>query len=156
MASLMIEVRNVENDILFKCSIAGYQFPSKDDDWLLLEVQLIQGVNRFSNIDAAINAHELVSAYEWFLCLSQNRLPRYAHLEFIEPCLSFQFLAAKDGKVRISIKLSHELKPDFPIYQFGRSSDRWNVIFDLGPMDFDAIIKGIRSSIEHFPIRIKS
>jgi len=153
----MLELKNIENHVRLRCEVVGYQFPnSPEDDWCLLKVEIKQGNQLFEKVDQALEATELVEIYEWFKCLSENRLPQYAHLTFTEPCISFEFLSCKNEQVRISVELSHELKPDFELEQFQSKHSDWVIVFELNGKDFEKTIGGIEASINQYPISGKS
>ena len=153
----MFELSNVENKLDFKCQIIGYQFPdSKRDDWCLLKLKVKQGEHYFEQTDPAIETTELERLYDWFKCLSERRLPRFARLSFTEPCISFEFLACTDDSIRISINLSHELKPEFELNQFGFCNNDWKIVFNLDEENISKILENIRQTLELFPVRGKS
>ena len=153
----MLELSNVENKVHLKCQISGYQFPdSKRDDWCLLKLEVKQGEQYFERTDPAIETTELEHLYDWLKCLSERRLPRFASLSFTEPCISFNFLACTDDSVRISINLSHELKPDFELNQLGFSNNDWKIVFNLSKENILTILENIRQTLELFPERGKS
>jgi hypothetical protein len=153
----MIELINIENKIKLGCEIVGYEFLDRiEDNWLLLKVKVEQEGMIFEKIDATLTTTELIDLYEWFKCLAENRLPQYAHLTFTEPCISFNFLSYQNNRVRISIELSHELKPDFEIDQFKTKSIDWNIVFDLDSNVLEKTIVRIGATMNRFPIRGKS
>lgn len=153
----MIELSDVENNVRLRCEIVGYQFPdSPQDDWCLMKVEVEQGDDAFESIDPALEACELVGIYEWFKCLAENRLPRYAHLTFTEPCIGFEFLAYKDDRVRFSVELGHELKPNFDLNQFRPEKRDWVIVFELNRTDINGLLDGIGDAIKQYPIRDKS
>lgn len=150
----MIEFINVDKNVKVKCDIVGYQFPDNfKDNWCLLRVEIKQGDQVFEKVDPALEANELIELCEWFKCLSNNRLPRYAKLTFAEPCLSFEFLACSNNHVRISVELSHELKPEFELEQFNTKHSEWIIVCELDSKDFEKVIKCIEATIDLYPIR---
>lgn len=150
----MIELENIENHVKLKCEVVGYQFPNNHkDNWCLLKVDIKQGDKSFEKIDPALETTELVELREWFKSLSKKRLPRFAKLTFTEPGISFEFLACINEQVRISIKLSHEIKPNFMLEQFRSEHSDWIIVFELNDKDFDKTICGIEAAIKHFPTR---
>ena len=150
----MLKLKNVDESIEFFCNLIGYQFPeSEDDDWCLLSVSVHQKQESCELIDPALETTELIMLLRWFSSLSEGRLPRYSHLTFTEPCISFEFLAFKDSIVRIGIHLSHELKPNFSMYQFCEYSDDWCIIFELDYSSLVNIANNIRSVLERYPVR---
>ena len=153
----MIELTNIENKVSFICEIIGYEFPDiPDNDGCLLRVRIKEGDNFFEVVDPALEATELIYIFEWFQSLSKNRLPRYAHLTFTEPCISFNYLSIKDDIIKISVELSHELKPDFKLDQFGFYDFEWDIVFELSSVDFKQILKSINTTILKYPRRGKS
>lgn len=153
----MIELTNIEHNVILKCDIVGYEFPdSPGDNWCLLRVEVRQGNKSFERIDPALETTELLDLCEWFRCLSESRLPRYSRLTFTEPCISFEFLACKDDQVRISVELSHELKPDFELEQFQSKHSEWTIVFELNSKDFEKTLTGIKEAINQYPMREKS
>ena len=150
----MFELSNVENNVQIECKITGYQFPANTkDDWCLLKVAVRQDTEYFELIDPAIESSELKNLHTWFTCLAERRLPRFASLNFTEPCISFDFLAYSNDIVRISINLSHELKPEFKLKQFGLTDNNWNIVFDLDVYEISKILNGIRQTLDLFPER---
>lgn len=153
----MIKLKNIENNIELQLAVIGYQFPdNSEDDWCLVNTVVIQGNDKFEVTDPALETTEITSTLEWFKCLSVNKLPRFSKLSFTEPCLEFEFLACNNGKVRISVNLSHEMKPSFEINQFNRQSNDWNIIFELCADDFKSIIGNMEAALMQYPTRDKS
>lgn len=153
----MFKLINVENKIELALSVEGYQFPdTPKDDWCFIKVIVKQGDDSFEAIDPALETTELLNILEWFRCLAARKLPRYARLSFTEPCWEFEFLACKDSSVRISISLSHELKPNFDLKQFGLSPSKWKIVFDLGANEFEKVISGIEATALQYPVRGQS
>jgi len=153
----MLELKNMEGHVSIKCEIVSYEFPENPaDDWCLLRVKIKQGENAFEKVDPALEARDVAQLYNWFKSLSENRLPRFAHLEFTEPCISFEFLACKNERVRFSINLSHELKPNFELEQFNSSNTDWCIVFELNTDGFSEVLKGIERTINKYPSRVKS
>lgn len=150
----MLTAKSVGGGVDFQCSVIGYEFPdSAGDDWCLLKVSVAQGADAFERIDPAIEAPDLVKMRDWFDCLSTGRLPRRAHLSFVEPCISFDFLARSDAGIRFGIHLGAELTPPFPLQQFGESIDEWHVVFELPPAAIAEIVVQIDAAIARFPAR---
>jgi hypothetical protein len=150
----MIDLMNSESRVRLKLAIIGYQFPrQRTDNWCLLDVEVTQGDRVFHAVDASLETFDLVGIHEWFLRLSERRLPRWAELTFTEPCLSFQFVSCSDDAVRIGIQLSHEIRPKFALEQSGLRSRRWNVVCELRDEQFEGILEGVAAAIERFPTR---
>jgi len=150
----MLNLKNVENNIELSLEIVDYQFPESDkDDWCLLKATIKQENERCELVDPSLETTELVQLLRWFSSLSEGRLPRYAHLTFTEPCISFKYLAFTGEVVRIAIELGHELKPSFQMKQFGRKYEGWSMVFELNESAFSKIRGGIKSALERCPIR---
>lgn len=150
----MFKLSNVENKVGLELSAEGYQFPeSPKDDWCFVKVIVKQGKDTFEAVDPALETTELVNILEWFKCLSERKLPRYARLCFTEPCLEFEFLACTDSSVRISIHLSHELKPSFDLKQFGLPPSGWGLVFELRENEVYKVISGIEETLLRYPVR---
>lgn len=150
----MIELSNIENQITLKCDVVGYQFPDDlEDNWCLLKVEVKQIEEVFEAIDPALETTDLVTLYDWFKCLSEKRLPKFAEITFVEPCISFEFLTYQNGKIRIAVKLSHELKPNFKLKQFKFYQQEWNIVFVLDDKDFKKILNGIEAVKNQYPSR---
>lgn len=150
----MLTLTNVEKHITLSCEIIGYQFPdSLTDNWCMLKINVSQGDKVFEKIDPALDSRELIAIQHWFKALADKRLPRFAHLTFTEPCLSFEYLACRDDNVRLSINLSHELKPSFEIEQFKSSSKDWRIVFELDDNGFTEALSSLERSIERYPSR---
>ena len=150
----MLELKNVEGNVKFNCEVIGYQFPaSKKDDWCLLKVAIEQAGDHCELIDPAIETTELEQLYNWFSCLAEKTLPRYAHLTFTEPCISFEFLAYRNGLVRMAVHLGHELTPNFKLKQFRSEVSEWVIIFELAEIQFKDILEGIQATLSKYPVR---
>lgn len=150
----MLNLKNVEGSVELNCEIIGYQFPdSKKDDWCLLKVSIKQENERCELVDPALEAAELEQLENWFTCLAEKRLPKYARLTFTEPCISFEFLAYRDGLVRIAVRLGHELKPNFKLKKFRSESSDWGVVFEINERQFEGILSGIRKTLLKYPVR---
>ncbi|GLQ29634.1 WapI family immunity protein [Litoribrevibacter albus] len=150
----MINLTNIEEKINLYIEVAGYEFPEiEDDDWCLLRLRIQQESDSIELVDPAIETTELAQLLHWFSSLVEGRLPEYAHLDFVEPCISFEFLAFKEDVVRISINLSHELSPSFPMRQFGSEANEWSIVFDLGEEQLKSICSGIKKTLDQYPIR---
>ena len=153
----MLNLTNIDNKVQLGLSITGYEFPEQPgDNWLMIMVTVAQAEKVFESADPALQTTDLVDLHDWFECLSSNRLPRYSRLTFIEPCLEFEFLAREESTVRIAIKLNHELKPAFNLEQFGRASENWSIVFNIGKSEFSGILKSLSLAIQQYPIRSKS
>lgn len=153
----MFELKNIEGNVLIKANISGYQFPdSMEDDWCLLSITIKQGPLLFEKIDPALEAKEIVEIHNWFNALASYSLPRYSTLTFVEPCISFDYLAYREGKVRFSIILSHELKPRFELEQFNRSNPEWVIVFELDRVELRVALEGLKNTIEKYTVRERS
>jgi len=153
----MFKLINVENNIELEMVVAGYQFPNSiDDNWCNIKIFIKQADAIFKIVDPALKTTELKIIHEWFKCLAERRLPNYAQLCFIEPCLEFEFLACTNDTVRISINLDHEMKPDFVMTQFGISTLEWSMVFELSKQNIDKITSGIEDALKSYPVRGKS
>ena len=150
----MFKLSNVEGNIDLTVAITDYQFPeSLSDNWCFVKLAVKQGQDTFEVLDPTLETTELLIIREWFACLNERTLPRFACLCFTEPCLQFDFLASSESSVRISINLNHELKPSFDLKQFGRTSSKWNLVFELGVNELNQIISGLDEVLQRLPIR---
>lgn len=153
----MIALDNVDKSVKFKSQVVGYQFPNaknKDDaNWCLLEVDVIHGEKIFHKIDPAIETQDLGRLYDWFTCLSTNTLPRFAHLKFTEPCISFEYLARRNDTVRFSVNLNYELKLNFNICQLGFEDNDWHIVFEIDKSGFDNVLIGLKDAMNKFPFK---
>ena len=153
---IMFKLQNVENRVALELLIEGYQFPDvADDDWCLVRAVVTQGDDVFEVVDPALETTDIIRILDWFKCLAARKLPRSGKLSFIEPCLTFEFLACREDAVRISISLSHEMKPDFVMRQFGLKTSDWKVVFELGNEQFNKIIADIEAVLQRCPVRDK-
>ena len=150
----MLDLLNVDDQVRLECDVVGYQFPDQpNDDWCLIRVDVRQGDESFEKIDAALTASEVVSIRDWFRCLAGERLPRWAHLQFTEPCLGFQFLAMEDAGVRIAVHLNDRLRPPFRLKQLRLETEEWQVVFLLDGEDLARVIERVESQIQTHPVR---
>lgn len=150
----MFDAANIEGRVHLRCEVVGYQLPATlDDDWCVVRVSVRQGQALFERVDAALEASELVEIRDWFRALAVDRLPRYAHLSFTEPCLGFEFLARDDAGVRFAVHLGHELRPPFALEQLGGVDDEWIVVFHLSAPRLTAVADAVEAAIARFPTR---
>ena len=115
----MFDAVNVDGAVQLAFGVTGYEFPDAVDDWCLVRVAIRQGGDPYEAVDPALEATELPRIADWFRALADDRLPRHATLGFTEPCLAFEFLARDDAGVRFAVHLCGELRPPFPLRQFG-------------------------------------
>ncbi len=150
----MLSLKNVDGNVEFTCEVIGYQFPgNNNDDWCFLKVTIKQEGEQCELVDPALEATELVQLENWFTCLAEKRLPKYAHLTFTEPCVSFEFLANRDSVVRIAVHLGHELTPSFKLKQFRAESSDWKIVFEIDEGQFESIRAGIKNTLLKYPVR---
>jgi hypothetical protein len=152
--SKMILFTNVEGRVSIELGIVGYEFPfDTADNWCLLDTKVTQGSRIFHCVDPAVETSELISMRDWFHCLLSRTLPQWGRLWFTEPCLSFEFLSRKDDVVRVGVGLQAEMRPNFRLNQFGRRSQKWNIVCELHNDDLRSIVAELTSSMQKFPIR---
>ncbi len=162
----MLTLKNKEFGTELILKVVDYQFPNNtnnnwhDDNWCMISAKVTQRENLFEVTDPALETIDLQQLLKWFQCLSNRILPQYATLDFIEPCLSFEFIKSEKDWVRISIKLDYEMKPNFLLEQFLSLDDEdtidncdFEMIFDLTQDDFSAVIASLQETIKNFPIR---
>jgi hypothetical protein len=114
----MLDALDVDSRIHLICRVVGYQFPDdQDDNWCLVRVEVDRDGKTFEKVDPALETPDLIVIQDWFRALANDQLPRYAHLTFTEPCLSFEFIAKTDAGIRLAVQLSHELRSGFPLKQ---------------------------------------
>ena len=153
----IINFSDLKNDIRLELTVVGYQFPDESlDNWCLLNATISQENNVFVVNDPAIEAIDLVNILDWFKCIHNRQLPRYATLTFIEPCIEFNFIACCESYVRIAISLNNEMQPDFKFKQFGITLENCNLCFDLNLNDFNLIISNLESLVQLYPFRRKN
>lgn len=152
----MLDVTNIDRNVRVRCEVTAYQFPrSAADDWCMVRVAIEQGPDSFDRSDPALEAGDITKVRDWFGALAEDRLPRYAHLTFIEPCLSFRFLARESGGVRIALDLAAELRPPFPLVQLSRASKEWSIVALLAPDRLAAVAAACDEASRRFPVRSK-
>ena len=149
----MIELTDITNTVNLQFAIVGYEFPDCKDNWCLLKVIVQQNSNRFEKTDPALEIADLQRLYNWFEDLSKSRLPSHAELWFTEPCFSLAFIANRNQKVTISIKLSCELKPDFCFDDLYELHDDWTIVFELTKSNLIAILENLKQWMVKFPPR---
>ena len=150
----MFNATNVDDSVHLQCEIVGYQFPdTPGDDWCLVRVLARHTQKSFEKVDPALEATDLLRIRDWFRSLAADRLPRFAHLTFIEPCLSFQFLATDSAGVRFAVHLGAELRPSFKLCQLSCVTDEWGVVFHLDAERLAAVVAAVEGAIERFPTR---
>ncbi|GLR12104.1 hypothetical protein GCM10007907_08940 [Chitinimonas prasina] len=149
-----IDLWNVEGNVHLTLRVAGYQFPdSPDEDWLLIDLTVHHDDQCFGRIDPAIEVNELLDLRNWFHDLQHRRLPKYATVDFTEPCFTFHFLRSDPAHVRIGVELDAELKPPFPLHQFGFEAQTWQIIFNLSNEQLCTIVAVLDQSLSQYPAR---
>jgi len=111
----------------------------KDTDWIDLKVEVMQAKQHFETTRLSLEVRDIIRLYDWFKCLSENRLPDSSILSFTEPYIRFFYYEKRDNQIKIIVNLWGRLKPDFmPIleseYHFikdGFNSDDWPILFKL-------------------------
>jgi hypothetical protein len=112
-----------------------------------------QGSRSFEKVDPALEAHDLQRIRNWFRALAELRLPRVAHLTFIVPCLSFDFLASNERGVRFAVHLGAELRPPFPLEQLEMVDKDWAIVFCFDPQQLAAIADATDILCTRFVVR---
>lgn len=154
----MLKLKNVEGRIELELSVAGYDPPqSSTTNWCNLKVLVTQDEDVFEETFPAIETTDITKLSTWFQRLAERQLPRFARLSFTEPCIQLAFLAYKEPTVRISVRLSHELKPSFKIKQFRSPFDNpeWEIVFELNDEDFRTIICNLEQIETIYPVRLR-
>lgn len=146
----MIPFENKSEGIFLSLSVEGYQFPECNDDWCNIKLHLNTPAGEFLKVDPALESEELQELLNWFDDLQFRRLPKFAHLCFTEPVISFEFLAVKADTVRVAIHLSHEFKPSFLA---GSQIEPKDYLFDLSKENLIQITTNLRQAIENYPSR---
>jgi len=149
-----IDLWNVEGTVHLTLRVAGYQFPdSPEEDWLLIDLAVHHAGQCFERIDPAMEVNELLDLRNWFHDLQHRRLPEYATVHFTEPCFTFRFLRSSPEHVRIGVELDAELKPPFPLHQFGFESPTWQIVFDLRNEQLHTVVAVLERSLSQYPAR---
>lgn len=107
----------------------------------------------FEKLDPALEAGELVSIRDWFRSLADDRLPRWAHLTFTEPCLGFEFLARDAAGVRFAVDLRAELRPQFRLRQLSAATEQWVVVFHFDAERLALVADAVDGLVAEFPVR---
>jgi hypothetical protein len=150
----MLDLDDIDGSVHVRCDVTAYQFStSRADDWCLVRVVVAQGADSFEKVDPALEAGDILRIRDWFRALAEDRLPRYAHLDFIEPCLSFEFLGATSEGVRLAVHLGAELRPPFPLRQLSHVSDDWAVVFVLASAQLHAVADACEEAGRRLPVR---
>ncbi|GKX58061.1 WapI family immunity protein [Leminorella grimontii] len=157
----MLALTNIEGTVSLTLDVVGYQFPAdEEDNWCLLKVGVIQGRDRFDKVDPSLETGDLTRLYNWFLALSERKLPSCARLDFIEPCLELEYVSHKGDDVTISVTLNCEIRPPFALkcaygrYYGSPGGDKsWKLFFNLGEKDFSSILAALKMSMEKYPSR---
>ena len=150
----ILDALNIDGGVHLQCSVAGYQFPKKlHDDWCFVRVAIRQGSRVFEKIDPALEAHDLSRIRNWFRALADLRLPRVAHLTFVEPCLGFEFLGHDEHGVRFAVHLGAELRPPFSLEQLSEISKEWVVVFRFDAQQLADVASAVDTLCETFAVR---
>lgn len=152
----MIKLKNKENTVELQLDIVGYQFPKTQDNWCLLQVCVQQGDQHFQKTEPALQTTDLKDLYNWFDALANARLPSYACMDFIEPCLSLAYVSYIKQAITIAITLECEIKPNFPRKHPHGHDDNWTLEFELHEQDLIQIRQNIQQWIQNYPSREKN
>lgn len=85
--------------------------------------------------------------------MANGRLPEWAHLNFIEPRLSFEFVARDRDGIRFAVHLRAELRPKFKLRQLSTSTKEWPVVFHFDSERLSAVALAAEAALATFPIR---
>ncbi|MEM7346787.1 MAG: hypothetical protein AAF485_21295 [Chloroflexota bacterium] len=143
----MLNLKNADKTVEFYLTIEDPPSNNPGSRWCLVKVIVIQGEQKFQQIYPALQHLELVEILEWFRRLSKHKLPRFGRLSFTYPCLEFEFLACDDEIIRISIGLRREMRPSFDLRQLNWTFDEWDIVFELGSVEFKTIIGNIQTEL---------
>ena len=122
----------------------------------MVRVVVTHGADSFERVDAAIEAGDLPRIGDWFQALAERRIPRRVRLSFIEPCLSFELLAAEPEGVRFAVHLAAGLRPPFPLRQLSAVSKKWSVVFVLRTEQLVAVATACEETARRLPVRSSS
>ncbi|MEQ9385333.1 MAG: hypothetical protein RIF36_26005 [Imperialibacter sp.] len=106
--------------------IASYQYPytldrDYDGNWLNIYLSVNSQQGNWQTIDPSLLTWEVEELAGWLLDLSDNREPKYRHLEFIEPNISFKLLndfCDNLKQLRIHFKLESRPRSAAPDEEF--------------------------------------
>lgn len=146
----MITFENKNEGVSLSLNVEGYQFPESNDDWCNVKLHLNTPAGEFLKVDPALESEELQDLLKWFEDLQFRQLPKFAHLCFTEPVISFEFLAIKADTVRVAIHLSHEFKPSCIV---GGQIESKDYLFDLSKEDLIQITTNLRQILKKYPSR---
>jgi len=164
-----IVLRNELNDVTFEMTSFGYAH--EEGPWITTRLTATQGENYTENAGQHIESYELSRIGDWFIALSEWKLPSDSSLRFIEPNISFHFLESTSDWVLIGIELEFESELDFiPIqihaidaisfsreeqveYYYNFHNYREMMIFELHKEDLNRITKGLADMIAELPER---
>jgi len=161
--SKMLEFANTQNLITLNIKILDYsqEYDPKDhsdyEDWLDLELELIQEEKQFRSTFPCLEVWHLVSLYKWFKALSEEKIPNSTIIYFLETNLAFEVSGLSEDMVTIHVLLDAEWKPDIKIEQLGPeyyNEDCKNIAaYKEQQKEFN---KGIGFSDDEFPLEDSS
>jgi hypothetical protein len=151
----MLDLTNVEGRVRLRLVVTGEETPNDPYHWLIVRVNVSQDDQSFTADSSALHAEELPGLRDWFTCLTEDRLPRWATLDFTEEELAFKFLAKEPAGVRIGVVLSGGLRPNFRLKQLGLErlgiDYEWQVVCVLDNDQLKECVAGVQATIRRFP-----
>ena len=146
------------NNNTLSFSVKGYEYPDcdkvpdkYDKNWLNVWVKVKNNGGEYEAQDPSMLTWELKELLDWFVSISNGRIPKYKTMRFIEPTIYFELLDKNaDNEVKIRIHLCCELKPE---QLKPNHDDEFVIDVNLSPRDIEDAIAGLKRIIRLYPQR---
>ena len=110
---------NGVNNQTVEMKIVDYEFPEMiegdwDGNWLNIYLNVQSELGNWEIIDPVLTTWDIRVIIDWLYLLSENKIPDYLDLRFIEPNISFILLNKPTDEIKkIKIKFNYEFEPTF-------------------------------------------
>ncbi len=139
--------------------IKGYEYPDCDKDtdkydknWLNVWVKVKSSGGEYEAQDPSMLTWELKELLDWFVSISNGRIPKYKTMRFIEPTIYFELQNENiKEEANINIYLCCELKPKDIIG--ADKEDDYVFATRLSLNEVNGIVNKIKKLIDKYPKR---
>ncbi len=144
------------DDIQFRLTIIGYQFPEMqteeyDSNWLRIRVDVHHPKESWSATDSSLLTYEVAELASWVDAVARGDFGEMK-LGFIEPNMRFSLVPEKGHPKAIRVTFGYETSP--PSLQGTEDAhDGFAVDFPLADLNLPLAAQSLRSQLDRFPQR---
>lgn len=142
------------NNQTVELEITNYQFPEIADDdwdsnWLNIYLKVNSTFGNWQIVDPMLTTFEVKGLINWLDNLSNNILPEYTGIGFLEPYISFELMDSVDSETK-TIRI--EFYYIFPMESAG-DDKKCFVDFIADNNEIKCIVVDLKKELEKYPIR---